>query len=70
MKLSTQAKLAIKDGFDRLTEGDSFFVADIEVNEIDRVEKLLKRCKIITKITQAFPPLDRVTFDIEAKNAN
>lgn len=70
MKLSPQAKLAIRDGFDRLTEGDSFFVADIEMSEIDRVEKLLTRCGVITKITQAFPPLDRITFDIEAKNAN
>jgi len=70
MKLSTQAKLAIRNGFDRLIEGDSFFVADIESSEIDRVEKLLERCGVITKITQAFPPLDRITFDIEAKNAN
>lgn len=70
MKLSMQAKLAIREGFDRLLEGDTFFVGDIELSEIDRVEKLLERCGVITKITQAFPPLDRITYDIEAKNAN
>lgn len=70
MKLSMQAKLAIRDGFDRLTEGDSFFVADIEMSEIDRVERLLNRLGIYTDIKEAYPPLDRVTFDIEATNAN